>query len=155
MLAGIAAFASAMFTPIVAAQAYPDRPIHLVVPSPPGGGTDGISRLVATAVGEAEGWTIVLDNRPGAGGNIGMESVVKAAADGYTIVMGEPANLAINPYLYKSMPFDPARDVVPVALVGTVPLVLVVASASSIDSVAALVAESKRRQLAFASSGNS
>ncbi|HKT79767.1 MAG TPA: GntG family PLP-dependent aldolase [Vicinamibacterales bacterium] len=69
-------------------------------------------------------------------------------------VMGEPANLAINPFLYKSMPFDPAKDVVPVALVGTVPLVLVVSSTSSIDSVAALVAESKRRQLAFASSGN-
>ena len=154
ILAGVAAFATMIFAPIAGAQTYPDRPIHLVVPSPPGGGTDGISRLVATAVGEVEGWTIVLDNRPGAGGNIGMEAVVKAAPDGYTIVMGEPANLAINPYLYKSMPFDPAKDVVPVALVGTVPLVLVVASTSTIDSVAALVADSKRRQLAFASSGN-
>ncbi len=136
------------------AQAYPDRPIRLVVPSPPGGGTDGVSRLVASAVGDDEGWTIVVDNRPGAGGNIGMEAVTKATPDGYTIVMGESANLAINPYLYKSMPFDPAKDVVPVALAGTVPLVLVVASTSTIDSVAALVADAKRRKLTFASSGN-
>ena len=144
----------AAYATIASAQSYPDRPIRLLVPSPPGGGTDGISRLVASAVGEAEGWTIVVDNRAGAGGNIGMDAAAKSAPDGYTIVMGESANLAINPYLYKSLPFDPAKDVVPVALAGTVPLVLVVSSASTIDSVASLVAEAKRRKLSFASSGN-
>jgi tripartite-type tricarboxylate transporter receptor subunit TctC len=136
------------------AQTYPDHPIRMIVPSPPGGGTDGISRLLATALTEGEGWTIVVENKPGAGGNIGMEAAAKSAPDGYTIVMGEAANLAINPYLYKSIPFDPAKDVVPVALAGTVPLVLVVSSASPIDSVAALVNEAKRRKLSFASSGN-
>jgi tripartite-type tricarboxylate transporter receptor subunit TctC len=154
ILAAPVAFATIVFATAAAAQAYPDRPIHLVVPSPPGGGTDGISRLVANAITEAEGWTIVIENRPGAGGNIGMEAVAKSAPDGYTIVMGESANLAINPYLYKSMPFDPTKDVVPVALAGTVPLVLVVSITSPIDSVAALVAEAKRRSLTFASSGN-
>ena len=144
----------AAYATIAAAQSYPDRAIRLLVPSPPGGGTDGISRLVASAVGEAEGWTIVVDNRAGAGGNIGMDAAAKSAPDGYTIVMGESANVAINPYLYKSLPFDPAKDVVPVALAGTVPLVLVVSSASKIDSVAALVSEARKRKLSFASSGN-
>ena len=113
-------------------------------------GTDGISRLLATAVGEAEGWTIVLDNRPGAGSNIGMDAAAKAEPDGYTIVMGEPAKLAINPYLYKSMPFDPAKDVVPVALVGTVPLVLVVSSALPIE-----IARTSLRRLGFLTFGSS
>ncbi len=153
-VASVVACAAFAFPFVVSAQAYPDRPIRMLVPSPPGGGTDGISRILGNAVGEHEGWTIVADNRPGAGGNIGMDAAAKAAPDGYTIVMGESANLAINPYLYKSLPFDPAKDVVPVALAGTVPLVLVVASTSPIDSVAALVAEAKKRKLSFASSGN-
>jgi len=153
-VAAVVACVTAAFPVAASAQAYPDRPIRLVVPSPPGGGTDGISRLVASAVGDAEGWTIVVDNKPGAGGNIGMDATAKAPPDGYTIAMGESANLAINPYLYRSLPFDPAKDVVPVALAGTVPLVLVVASTSPIDSVAALVAAAKQRKLTFASSGN-
>ena len=108
------------------AQAWPDKPIRFIVPSPPGGGTDSLSRLLANKLGELLKWQMVVDNRPGAGGNLGLDIAAKAAPDGYTLVMGESSNLAINPTLYKKLPFDPAKDVAPVALVGTVPLVLVV-----------------------------
>jgi len=137
-----------------AAQAWPERPIRFIVPSPPGGGTDALTRLLAAKLGELTPWQIVVDNRPGAGGNLGLDIAVKAAPDGHTIVMGESSNLAINPYLYKNLPFDPAKDVVPVALVGTVPLVLVVSSSTGLDTLAGLVDASRKRQLTFASSGN-
>ena len=103
-----------------AAQAqgnWPDRPIRLVVPFPPAGGTDVISHEIAAKLGTAAGWNLVVDNRPGAGGNIGLDAVAKAAPDGYTIGMGQTANLAINPALYPRMPYDPLRDF---ALVTTV-----------------------------------
>jgi tripartite-type tricarboxylate transporter receptor subunit TctC len=138
----------------VQAQNYPDKPIRLVVPSPPGGGTDTLSRLVAAKLGETLKWTIVADNKPGAGGNIGMDAAAKAPADGYTIVMGESSNLTINPYLYATMPFDPAKDLAPIVLVGTVPLVLVTSPARPYESVAGIVAAAKEKPLFFASSGN-
>jgi tripartite-type tricarboxylate transporter receptor subunit TctC len=136
------------------AQSWPDKPIRFIVPSPPGGGTDSLTRLIANKLGETQKWQMVVDNRPGAGGNLGLDIAAKAAPDGYTLVMGESSNLAINPYLYKKLPFDPAKDVAPVALVGTVPLVLVVAANAPFDSLKALVEAAKRKQLTFASSGN-
>jgi tripartite-type tricarboxylate transporter receptor subunit TctC len=136
------------------AQAWPDKPIRFIVPSPPGGGTDSLTRLVANKLGETLKWQMVVDNRPGAGGNLGLDIAAKAAPDGYTLVMGESSNLAINPYLYKKLPFDPAKDVAPVALVGTVPLVLVVSANAPFDSVKALADAAKNKQLTFASSGN-
>jgi tripartite-type tricarboxylate transporter receptor subunit TctC len=136
------------------AQAWPDKPIRFIVPSPPGGGTDSLTRLLANKLGETLKWQMVVDNRPGAGGNLGLDIAAKAAPDGYTLVMGESSNLAINPYLYKKLPSDPAKDVAPVALLGTVPLVLVVSASSPFDSVTALVEAAKKKQLSFASSGN-
>jgi tripartite-type tricarboxylate transporter receptor subunit TctC len=136
------------------AESYPEKPIRFIVPSPPGGGTDTLSRLVAGKLNAMLQWQLVIDNRPGAGGNLGLDAAAKAAADGYTIVMGEPSNLVINPYLYRSLPLDPAKDVAPVALVGTVPLVLVVPQGSAYDSLPSLVAAAKEKPLAFASSGN-
>lgn len=136
------------------AQAYPEKPISFIVPSPPGGGTDAMTRLLANKLTERLQWTIVVENRAGAGGNIGLDFAAKSAPDGYTIVMGESSNLTINPYLYKKLPFDPAKDVTPVALVGTVPLVLVAAPAKPFDSLPTLIAAAKQRQLSFASSGN-
>ena len=112
------------------AQAWPDKPIRFIVPSPPGGGTNSLTRLLANKLGETLKWQMVVDNRPGAGGNLGLDIAAKAAPDGYTLVMGESSNLAINPNLYKKLPFDPAKDVTPVALLGTVPLVLVVSRQS-------------------------
>lgn len=136
------------------AQAYPSRPIRLLVPSPPGGGTDTLARLVATRLTETLQWQIVADNRPGAGGNLGMDALAKSAPDGYTLAMGESANLAINPFLYARMPFDAARDLSPIVLVGTVPLVLVVAPGRGLDTLAAIVVAARARPMSFASSGN-
>jgi tripartite-type tricarboxylate transporter receptor subunit TctC len=140
--------------PAVQAQNWPDKPIRFIVPSPPGGGTDSLARLLANKLGELLQWHFVIDNRPGAGGNLGLDLAAKAAPDGYTIVMGESSNLAINPSLYSKLPFDPAKDVAAVALVGTVPLVLVVSASAPRDSLAALIDAARRRQLTFASSGN-
>jgi tripartite-type tricarboxylate transporter receptor subunit TctC len=134
--------------------AYPDKPIRFIVPSPPGGGTDTVTRLVADRIAQNTKWQFVVDNKPGAGGNIGMDALAKAAPDGYTFAMGESANLAINPYLYRKMPYDAEHDVLPVALAGTVPLVLVVPASGAYPSVAALAAAARQRQLTFASSGN-
>jgi tripartite-type tricarboxylate transporter receptor subunit TctC len=149
---GAAAFCWAV--PSVQAQSYPDKPIRFVAPSPPGGGTDAMTRLVAHKLAELSQWQLVVDNRAGAGGNIGLDFTAKAPADGYTIAMGESSNLTINPYLYKKLPFDPVKDVAPVALVGTVPLVLVVPASRPFDSLASFVAASRKKQLVFASSGN-
>jgi tripartite-type tricarboxylate transporter receptor subunit TctC len=104
---------------------WPDRPIRLIVPFPPAGGTDVISREIAAKLGATTGWNLVVDNRPGAGGNIGLDAVAKAAPDGYTIGMGQTANLAINPALYPRMPYDPLRDFALVSTVASQPNVLV------------------------------
>jgi tripartite-type tricarboxylate transporter receptor subunit TctC len=136
------------------AQTYPEKQIRLVVPSPPGGGTDTLSRLVAAKLGETRQWQILIDNRPGAGGNIGMDIVAKSPADGYTIALGESSNLTINPYLYSSLAFDAAKDLTPIVLVGTVPLVLVTAPTGKLDSVPSIVAAAKAKPLTFASGGN-
>lgn len=136
------------------AQNWPDRPIRFIVPSPPGGGTDSLSRILGNKLGDLLNWRLVIDNRAGAGGNLGLDLAAKAPPDGYTIAMGESSNLAINPHLYKKLPFDPATDVLPVALVGTVPLVLVVSSGQPFDSLASLIEGARKKQLTFASSGN-
>ncbi|GEP56899.1 Bug family tripartite tricarboxylate transporter substrate binding protein [Reyranella soli] len=150
----LAALALAELPVAAQAQAWPDKPIRFIVPSPPGGGTDSLTRLLANKLGETLKWQMVVDNRPGAGGNLGLDIAAKATPDGYTIVMGESSNLAINPYLYRKLPFDPAKDVAPVVLLGTVPLVLVVSANAPFDSLKALVDASKKKQLTFASSGN-
>jgi tripartite-type tricarboxylate transporter receptor subunit TctC len=150
----LAAVALAGLPTAARAQTWPDKPVRFIVPSPPGGGTDSLTRLLANKLGETLKWQMVVDNRPGAGGNLGLDIAAKAAPDGYTLVMGESSNLAINPFLYKKLPFDPTKDVAPVALVGTVPLVLVVSANAPFDSLKALVDASKKKQLTFASSGN-
>lgn len=152
--AGCIAIVALAAAPLSWAQTYPAKPIRLVIPSPPGGGTDALSRLIASKLSETLKWQILPDNRPGAGGNMGMDIAAKAAPDGYTIAMGESANLTINPFLYSKMPFDAAKDLVSVALVGTVPLVLVTAPARPFESVAAVVAAAKQKPLTFASGGN-
>ncbi|WP_432727071.1 Bug family tripartite tricarboxylate transporter substrate binding protein [Variovorax sp. W6] len=141
---------------MVLAQAYPARPIKLVVPFPPGGGTDIIAREVANKVATSEGWTIVIDNKPGSGGNIGVDAVAKANADGYTLVLGQTSNLAINPSLYAKLPYDPVKDLAAVGLVASAPLVVVVSSSSPYRKLADVVAAAKAKPTAlnYASSGN-
>jgi tripartite-type tricarboxylate transporter receptor subunit TctC len=131
-----------------AAQAqgnWPDRPIRLIVPFPPAGGTDVIAREIAAKLGTAAGWNLVVDNRPGAGGNIGLDAVAKAAPDGYTIGMGQAANLAINPALYPRMPYDPLRDFALVTTVASQPNMLVVAKGAPWRTLAELVAAAKAK----------
>jgi tripartite-type tricarboxylate transporter receptor subunit TctC len=138
------------------AQAWPARPIRLIVPFPPGGGTDVISRQLAERIGANTGWTIVVENRAGAGGNIGLDAVAKAAPDGYTIGMGQAANLAINPTLYAKMPFDPLKDFAPIGSIASQGLVVVVSAKSPVRTLADLVAAAKAKPQAvsLAHAGN-
>jgi tripartite-type tricarboxylate transporter receptor subunit TctC len=99
------------------AQAYPNKPIRLVVPYPPGGPLDVIARALAERVREPLGQPVVVENKPGAGGNVGADFVAKSPADGYTIVMGAVATHAINPALYPKMPYDASRDFAPITMV--------------------------------------
>jgi tripartite-type tricarboxylate transporter receptor subunit TctC len=124
---------------------YPSRPIRLIVPYPPAGGTDVISREIGNRMAQATGWTIVVENRPGAGGNVGLDVVAKSDPDGYTIGMGQAANLAINPSLYRRMPFDPLTDLAPVTTIAQQPNVLVVRKDAPWADLSALVAEAKKR----------
>ncbi|ADX47294.1 hypothetical protein Acav_3393 [Paracidovorax avenae ATCC 19860] len=135
---------------------YPTQSIKVIVPFPPGGGTDIVARMVLDKIRASTGWTLVVDNRPGAGGNIGMDAVAKAAPDGYTLGMGQTANLAINPSLYAKMPYDASRAFVPVATVAGQPVVLVVNAASRFKTLADLVAAAKAKpdSLSMASAGN-
>ena len=155
MLAGIATMA---FAAIAGAQtpSYPTKPIRLVVPFPAGGATDILARAVAQKLTEAWGQAVVVDNRPGAGGNIGSELVAKAAPDGYTLEMGTVGTHAINASLYAKMPYDHVKDFAPVILVAGVPNVLVVNPSVPANSVQELVAYAKANpgKLNFASSGS-
>ena len=124
---------------------YPAKPISVIVPFTPGGGTDIATRLVVDRMAKDNGWNFVVENRPGASGMIGMQLLSKAGADGYTIGMGQTANIAINPSLYKQMPYDPLKDPKPVALVAEQAVVLVVSAHSPYHSVAELVAAAKAK----------
>lgn len=137
----------------VHAETYPSQPVRLVVPFPPAGGTDVLSRLVFNKVGLATHWNVVVENRAGAGGNIGLDAVAKAKPDGYTLGMGQTANLAINPTLYPKMPYDAVKDFAPVVLVSAQPVVLIVRADSPYKTVADLVAAAKARSLSMASAG--
>lgn len=140
----------------VHAQAYPIKAIRVLVPFPPGGGTDIIAREVTQKVASSTGWTFVIDNKPGAGGNLGVDAAAKSPADGYTIVLGQTSNLAINPTLYSKLPYNPQTDLAPIALVASAPLVIVVPATSPFKTVADLVAAAKAKpgQVNFASPGN-
>jgi len=138
------------------AQSFPTRPIRVVVPFPAGGTTDVLARAAAQKLSETLGQPTVVDNRPGAGGNIGAELVAKSPPDGYTLLMGTVGTHAINPSLYPRMPYDHVRDFAPVILVAGVPNVLVINPALPVNSVQELIAYAKANpgKLNFASSGN-
>ncbi len=160
LLAALAAPAFATTTALPArAQggAWPERTVRIVVPYPPGGSNDILGRILAEALRERLGQAFVIENRAGAGGNVGADVVAKAAPDGHTLLLTAPGPLAINDQVYRNMPYDPAKDLVPVALVATVPIVLMVNPALPVHSVAELVALAKARPgaLSFGSSGNS
>lgn len=130
-------------TTLTAHAAYPDRPITLVVPYPPAGTTDLSARTMAQAMEAKLGQTIVVENRAGAGGSIGMGVVARAKPDGYTIGMGTIGTQTINQFLYKDMPFDPEKDFEPIALVVTTPNIIAVNAESKIKTLGELIAAAK------------
>jgi tripartite-type tricarboxylate transporter receptor subunit TctC len=154
------ALAAAMFVvaaPLSSGQAaYPTKPVRLVVPFPAGGTTDLLARAAAQKLSEAWGQQVIVDNRPGAAGNIGAELVAKSAPDGYTLLMGTVGTHAINASLYAKMPYDHVKDFTPVILVAGVPNVLVVNPQVPVNSVPELIAYAKANpgKLNFASSGS-
>ncbi len=150
----IAAAAAAL--PAAAQNAYPSRPIRLVVPFPAGGAPDMIARELANRVTSQRGWTLIIDNKPGSGGNLGVDAAAKARPDGYTLVLGQTSNLAINTSLYARMPYDAQKDLSPVGLVASAPLVLVVAENSPYKALGDVVAAGKAKPelLNYASSGS-
>jgi tripartite-type tricarboxylate transporter receptor subunit TctC len=142
-LAGLLATALLVFAAGAAAQpagAWPARPIHFIVPFPPGSSPDLIARMLGEKFPERLGQPAVVENRPGAGGNLGTALVARAAPDGYTIGLSIPGPLAVNTLLYRKMEYDPLKDLAPVSLVGASPNVLVVDPKLGLDSVQALVA---------------
>ena len=152
-LAALVVAATPVMTTTAWAQAWPARPIKLVVPFPPGGLIDNMARLVAPKLAQELGQAIVIDNKPGAGGNLGAAEVARTSADGYTLLMASPP-LTISPALYAKLPYKP-EQIAPVGLLGRVPNVLVVNPSSGIQSVADLTARIKAKpgQLNYASNG--
>ena len=150
-----AALALALVAPLLASAAdFPTKPIRFIVPYSAGGTTDLVARTVGQRVGEKLGQPVVIDNRGGAGGNIGMDAVAKAPADGYTIGFGAISTNALNPHIYKSMAFDPRKDFTAIGLLGTSTIVLEVPASSPIKSVPELIAAAKKTPgLPYATAG--
>ncbi len=134
----------ASVVPAGAAETFPSKPIRLVVPFTPGGTTDILARLIAQKSGEVLGQSVVVDNRPGAGGNIGAEAVARSTPDGYTLLMGTLGTQVTNQFIYARMPYDSAKDFAPVTLVANSPNVLLVNSTLAANSVGELIALAKR-----------
>src|SRR3954470_13564169 len=153
-LAASAGFCALVLSAALHAQTYPAKPIRFIVPFPPGGGNDTMARAFGQRMSERLGREVVIDNRAGAGGNIGAQTAAHAAPDGYTIFLGGVGSHGINPNIQK-VPYDAVKDFAPVSLIASAPLVIVVPPSLPVKSVADLVslAKSKPGELNFASSG--
>lgn len=141
------ALAGCLISPSLAqtspAPAWPTHPVRLVVAFPPGGAADLLARLIGQSLGESLGQPVVIENKGGSNGNIGGEAVARSAPDGYTLLMASGSLVAINPHIYTSMPFDPAKDIVPVASVARVPFYLVVRAENPAQDYKAFIADLK------------
>jgi len=140
----------------VLAQAWPAKPIRFIVSFPPGGSADIIARALAQKLSEpgSLGQQVLVDNRAGAGGNIGVDLAAKSAPDGYTIVLGAAGAIVINQSLMGGLPYDPQKDLAPISLLATIPIVLAVHPSTPANSVRELIALARSKPLAFASAGN-
>lgn len=154
---------AALLTPLLltsghanAQAAFPTKPIRIVVPFPPGGYSDSLARTIATGMSTAFGQSVVVENKPGAGGNIGADLVAKSPPDGYTLLMGTIGTQSINPLIYSKMPYDAAKDFVPIAFVADAETVLVVHPSVQARTVAELIALAKKSPdtLTYASGGS-
>jgi tripartite-type tricarboxylate transporter receptor subunit TctC len=150
----LAVLAAALAAP--PARAQQGGTLRIIVPFPPGGSNDILARQLSEVLREALSLAVIVENRAGAGGNVGADAVAKSAPDGMTLLLTAPGPLAINEHLYRSMPFSPARDFAPVALVASVPIVLMVTPGLAARNVAELIALARREpgRIAFGSSGN-
>ena len=151
-----AVLAASPFAALAQGDAWPAKPIRVFVPFPAGGGTDIVAREVTQKIQASTKWTFVIDNKPGSGGNLGIDAAAKSPADGYSLVIGQTSNLAINPTLYSKLPYDPVNDLTPIGLVGHAPLVVVTAANSPYRTLADVVAAAKAQPSAinYATSGN-
>ena len=140
---------------VAGAEVFPTRTVRLIVPNPAGGSNDAAARILAQALSEIWQQPVVIENKPGGGGNIGTQAAATAPADGYTYLVSSPGPITINPSLYKKLPFDPAVDFIPVALLATVPIVLIVNPKFPASTVSELVELTKRgtEEANYASSG--
>ncbi len=141
--------------PVSAAEQFPTRPIRVIVPYAPGGNVDISARIIAPPLGEVLGQTIVVDNRPGAGGNLGASLVAKATPDGYTLLVGSSGPLSVNPVIFKNLPYDTLKDFAPISTVQAVSLVVLAGPKSNFNSIADIITAAKARpgKLTMASAG--
>jgi tripartite-type tricarboxylate transporter receptor subunit TctC len=144
-LAMALALASALAPPAPAQERYPSRPITLILAYAGGGGSDAIARVFAKALGEKLGGVIVVENRPGAGGNLATDAVANAKPDGYTLLVGNQGPMSVNPHLFTTMRSDPERTLEPIGMIANAPLVIVVGPSLKVATLADLVAEAKKR----------
>lgn len=136
----------AVLSPLSYAQAeYPDKPVTFVVPFPPGGGVDLVGRILAERIVTESGKNIVVDNRAGAGGTIGVGSVARSAADGYTLTLGSPGNISIAPSVYPTLSYDPAKDLMPVAMAVQMPILVLARPDAPFKTIQELIAHAKRK----------
>lgn len=149
-------FAATFAVPTAFAQAYPNKPVKLIVNFPPGGAADVLGRALAQQLGEQIKQQVVVENRPGANGNIGADAVAKSPADGYTLLMSSGGSMTVNPFLYAKMPFDAEKDLVPVASVARVLVYLVVHPSVPVNTLAEFVnyARANPGRLSFGTPGN-
>lgn len=153
---GWAFFALGIGGAVNAAETYPARPLRLVVPFPPGSPSDGLGRVVALRLGETLGQPVVIDNRGGAAGTVGVEIGAKAPPDGYTLLIGSTGALIISPALNPKVPYDPVKDLAPISMIGSSPFIFAIGAAVPANSFKEFVALSKAkpRQMNYASTGN-
>ena len=153
LIATLAASSAAGLLPRSALAAYPDRPIRLIVPFAAGGNADIVGRLVGERISSALGQPVVIENRGGAGGGIGAEAVARAAADGYTLLVGSNGPLTVNPFVQAKLGYDPLKDFVAIALTSYVPHVIILNNKVAAKTLPELIALSKKQQLSIATSG--
>jgi tripartite-type tricarboxylate transporter receptor subunit TctC len=153
LIATLGLSSAAGLLPRSALAAYPDRPIRLIVPFAAGGNADIVGRLVGERIASALGQPVVIDNRGGAGGGIGAEAVARAAADGYTLLVGSNGPLTVNPFVQAKLGYDPLKDFAPVALTSYVPHVIILNSKVAAKTIPELIALSKKEQVSIATSG--
>jgi tripartite-type tricarboxylate transporter receptor subunit TctC len=143
-----------LFAGAAPAQDYPVKPVRIIVPFPPGQATDILARLLGDQLGRVLGQSVVVDNRPGAGGSLGTEAAARSAPDGYTLVMASIASFSISPALYAKLPYDPVKDFAPITNVGLTPQTLVTGANSEFHTLKDFIAAARAGEVSYASSGN-